>query len=93
MKLKINFEEAFDLYNDTISQAQLLFKEGNVNCEAYPMLEQRYKKLRRFCSRAFPKDAKRGLDYCLNKFNFKTGKYFYENLDIHNKTKRGYYYD
>ena len=44
MKLKINFEEAFDLYNDTISQAQLLFKHGNVNCEAYPKLEQRYKK-------------------------------------------------
>ena len=92
MKLKINFIEAFDFYHATINEAQQLFQDENTNCPAYTSLETRYKKLRNFCQRSFPKDKIRGLHYCLNKFNFNTGEIKYETHDRENKTKRGYYY-
>jgi hypothetical protein len=58
MKLKINFIEAFDFYHLTINEAKQLFKDQNTNCPAYITLETRYKKLRKFCQRSFPKDKK-----------------------------------
>jgi len=92
MKLKINFKEAFNFYHYTIEEAKQLFQQENINCPAYSQLEQRYKKLRKFCQKSFPKDKIRGLHLCLNKFNFKTGEIKYETHDTENKTKRGYYY-
>ena len=93
MKLKINFAEAFDLYHYTIDEAKTLFKESNVDCDAYKNLKLRDIKLRKYCQRAFPKDRVRGFDYCLNKFNFETGQIKYEISDhFKKKTKRGYYY-
>ena len=92
MKLKINFIEAFNFYHYTIEEAKQLFQQENINCPAYSQLEQRYKKLRKFCQKSFPKDKIRGFHLCLNKFNFKTGEIKYETHDTENKTKRGYYY-
>ena len=92
MKLKINFIEAFDFYHATINEAKQLFQDENTNCSAYTSLETRYKKLRNFCQRSFPKDKIRGFHFCLNKFNFKTGDIKYETNDLNKKTKKGYYY-